>query len=385
MSRMKVIPVSRRSVFEGGAALAPAAAIPTGSAIEDGDRGARSAPPRLDTRSNPVLIELTRGPVVESVHTGALAMARPAGELVLALGDVGRPIFPRSAVKALQCLPLIETGAADKFGYGDAEIALACASHSGTARHVAVAGTMLERAGLNGAALACGAHLPRSHSAEREFAIAGTAPSALHNNCSGKHAGMLATAVHLGEPTSDYWRPDHPVQLRVRSTLEEFAGCSLGAEVRGIDGCSAPNWAIPLAALARAFACFVTGEGAGARHRQAAQRIASACWAKPKLIAGAGRLDTRVMGRWPGRVFTKTGAEGVYCGALPGLGLGFALKIDDGAGRASEAVVLRLLERFFPGASGLDEGRTLRNWRGLEVGERRASARLAHALDGLKI
>jgi L-asparaginase II len=323
--------------------------------------------------------------VVESIHTGALALARPTGELLLALGDVGRPIFPRSAIKALQALPLIETGAADRFGFGNAEIALACASHSGTVRHITVVASILERIGLTQAALACGVHPPRSAAAQRQLAIAATLPSGLHNNCSGKHAAMLATAVHLGESIADYWRPDHPVQLRVRDTLEEFTGCSLGAEVRGIDGCSAPNWAIPLAALARAFACFVTGEGAGGNHRLAAQRVAEACWAKPKLVAGSGRLDTRLMSRWPGQAFTKTGAEGVYCGGLPGLGIGFALKIDDGAGRASEAVVLWLLQRLLPGAAELDEARTLTNWRGLEVGERRASATLAHALRMLRI
>ena len=385
MSAMKAHHLSRRSVFEGGAALAAAAMMPGVSAISDRDWVARSSQQRTDTMSNPVLIELTRGPLVESVHTGALALARPSGELVMALGDVGRPIFPRSAIKSFQCLPLIETGAADRFGFGNAEIALACASHSGTTRHVAVATAMLERAGVAQAALACGAHVPRSDAAERELAIAGTKPSALHNNCSGKHAAMLATAVHRGEPIADYWRPDHPVQIRVRSTLEELTGCTLGADVRGIDGCSAPNWAIPLANLARAFACFATGEAAGAKHWAAARRIATACWTEPKLVAGGGRLDTRVMARWPEQVFTKTGAEGVYCGALPGLGLGFALKIDDGAGRASEGVVLRLLERFVPGAAELYQARTLKNWRGLEVGERRASATLAHALDRLKI
>jgi L-asparaginase II len=335
--------------------------------------------------ANPVLVELTRGPLVESVHTGALALAKTSGELALAVGDVDRPIFPRSAIKAFQCLPLVETGAADRFGFGDAEIALACASHSGTERHVAVAAAMLERAGLDRSALGCGVHSPRNNAAERELWRTGTKPSALHNNCSGKHSGMLATAVHLGEPTAGYWRPDHPVQLRVRSTLEEFVGSSLGEEVRGIDGCSAPNWAIPLASLARAFACFVTGEGAGATHRSAAQRIAKACWSQPELVGGPGRLDTIVMGRWPGQIFMKTGAEGVYCGALPGHGLGFAVKIDDGAGRASEVVVLRLIERLVPGAAELDHERTLKNWRGLEVGERRASATLARALDGLKI
>ncbi|HZA02780.1 MAG TPA: asparaginase, partial [Hyphomicrobiaceae bacterium] len=381
MSGLKAIRISRRCVFEGGAALAAAATIPVEQATKDEDRLVPSIPPSLVTRSNPVLIELTRGPVVESVHTGALALARPTGELLLALGDVGRPIFPRSAIKSLQCLPLIESGAADRFGFGDAEIALACASHTGTARHVHVATGMLERIGLTQGALACGVHPPQSTAAQKQLAIAGTEPSALHNNCSGKHAGMLATAVHLGEPIDNYWRPDHPVQLRVRETLEDFTGCSLAAEVRGIDGCSAPNWAIPLAALARAFACFVTGEGAGAKHRLSAQRIAEACWAKPKLVAGAGRLDTRVMRRWPGQAFTKTGAEGVYCGGLPDLGIGFALKVDDGAGRASEAVVLRLLEHLLPGAAELDQVRTLKNWRGLEVGERRASATLTHALE----
>ncbi|MGH6814781.1 MAG: asparaginase, partial [Hyphomicrobiaceae bacterium] len=330
--------------------------------------------------SNPILIELTRGCLVESVHRGAVAVMRPSGEPVLALGPTDRPIFPRSAIKALQCLPPIETGAADRFGFGAAEIALACASHSGTDRHVAVAASMLERADLTAEALGCGAHMPLGEAAAQRLILGGRPPTALHNNCSGKHAGMLATAVHLGEPPDGYWKPEHPVQQRILNVLQEFTGQALGADVCSIDGCSAPNWAIPLRDLARAFACFVTGEGPAAPHRAAAERIVHACWQEPELVAGQGRLDTRLMTRSPGEVFVKTGAEGVYCGALPRLGLGLAIKIDDGAKRAAEAVLIEILRRLVPGTTE-PAGGVLSNWHGLAVGEMRAAPALAAGLD----
>ena len=152
---------------------------------------------------------------------------------------------------------------------------------------------------------------------------------------------MLATAVHMGEPTDGYWRPDHPVQVRIARVLEELTGCRLGPEVRGIDGCSVPNWAMPLSGLAQAFARLATGEGMdAARARRLAGASPQACWAHPDLVAGPGRLDTLVMQRLPGQVLMKSGAEGVYCGAFPERGLGFALKIDDGAKRAAEAVAV---------------------------------------------
>lgn len=332
--------------------------------------------------TNPILIEATRGPLVESAHAGALAVATPS-QIVLALGDVERPVFPRSAVKALQCLPLIETGAADRWRYGPAEIALACASHTGTNRHTAVAARMLARAGLAPEALVCGAHMPLGERAARDLQRNGGAPTPLHNNCSGKHAGMLATALHLGEPVDGYWKTSHPAQERIRLASSDLAGVELGPSRLGIDGCSVPTWAMPLGALARAFAKFGCGEGLGAIRSRAARRILEACWAKPDLVAGPGRADTVIMAKLPGRVFMKTGAEGAYCGAFPALGLGFALKIDDGATRASAGTATALVERFYPEARGIMDRQTLRSWRGEEVGRIRSSAALDMALAGL--
>ena len=207
---------------------------------------------------------------------------------------------------------------------------------------------MLQRAGLSPEALACGVHEPMDTASARAMIRSGAAPTPLNHNCSGKHCAMLATAVHSDEPTDGYWRPDHPVQVRIARVLEDLTGCRLGPDVRGIDGCSVPNWAMPLSGLAQAFARFATGEGVDAARAAACRRIAAACWAHPDLVAGPGRLDTLVMQRLPGSVLMKSGAEGVYCGALPERGLGFALKIDDGAKRAAEAVAVEVISRLFP-------------------------------------
>jgi L-asparaginase II len=218
----------------------------------------------------------------------------------------------------------------------------------------------------------------------RAMIASGSAPTALQHNCSGKHAGMLATAAHRTEPTAGYWRPDHPVQERIAHVLEDLTGFRLGPDVRGIDGCSVPNWAIPLSGLARAFARFATGEALDAERATACRRIAEACWAHPNLVAGPGRLDTLVMTLLPGKVQLKSGAEGVYCGALPDHGLGFALKIDDGAKRAAEAVAVALIARFYPEAHDLGPALRLTNWQGLEVGQLRATPALEYALDAAR-
>lgn len=332
---------------------------------------------------HPILIEVTRGPLVESVHTGSLAVAMPSGELFLALGDVSAPLFPRSSVKALQCLPLIETGAASRFGYGHAEIALACASHTGTERHTRIAAGMLAAAGFDEAALGCGAHRPLGEKAARTLLSHGGTATQLHNNCSGKHAGMLATARHAGEPVERYWEASHPVQARIRQTASELAEMELDPDQFGVDGCSVPTWAMPLSALARVFAKFGAGEGMDPRRAEAARRIREACWAEPELVAGPGRADTVIMARLPGRVFLKTGAEGVYCGAFPELKLGFALKIDDGATRASVGTATALVEQLYPQARGLFDRQSQRSWRGAEVGRIRSSEPLRCALNTL--
>jgi L-asparaginase II len=332
---------------------------------------------------NPIVIELTRGRLIESAHAGAMAVARADGRPLAAIGDVRRPIFPRSTLKPLQALAFVESGAADRFGFAAPEIAVACASHSGTQRHVALVSSMLERAGLTSSALACGAHVPMDAEAARELIVAGAAPSPLHHNCSGKHAAMLATAAHFGEPAEGYWRPDHPVQKRIARIVAEMTDYHLSEEVRGIDGCSVPNWAIPLQNLAAAFARLATGSGMEAARAEHCRRIAAACWAHPVLAAGPMRLEARLLESLRHKVLLKSGAEGVYCGAFPDFGLGFALKIDDGAPRAAEAVVSHLVASVFPQAAG-EPAAELRNWRGLRVGEIRPSAELRTVLDELR-
>jgi L-asparaginase II len=334
--------------------------------------------------TNPILVELTRGGLVESVHTGSLVLAKPNGEAVVTLGDTHRPIFPRSAIKALQALPLIETGAADHYGFGDAEIAIACASHSGTAAHANLAASMLEAADLDASALACGAHAPMHETSARALAAAGKPFSALHNNCSGKHSGMVCTCAHAGDPVTGYLNVRHPHQQRIARVLSDFCGDGFSASRYGIDGCSAPNWAIPVAHLAKAFAVYVSGDGLAPARRAATQRIVKACMARPDMVAGPERMDTTAMSALPGKVFMKTGAEGVYCGAFPEHGLGFAVKIDDGNKRGAEAVVAGLIQRFYPSAGPFGALGVTKNWVGTETGATRLSVDLSRAIESVR-
>jgi L-asparaginase II len=283
-------------------------------------------------------------------------------------------VFPRSAVKALQALLLVETGAAEKLGHADEELALACASHGGEADHVAGVGRMLARAGLDPSALECGAHWPIHQPAAQALARSGATATALHNNCSGKHAGFLCAACALGVPPRGYVDAAHPVQRAVRAILENLTGAAITEEARAIDGCSVPTWAVPLRGLALAFARFGTGTALMPARAKAAARLRQACAEKPWYVAGTGRFCTEIMRQLGARVFVKTGAEGVFCGALPELGLGLAVKCDDGAPRAAEVVMAALIWRFLPVAG---DDRTalarfvrppLRNWNGVVVG-----------------
>src|SRR5262245_6639509 len=325
--------------------------------------------------ANPILVEVMRGAVVESCHSGALAVVDADGGTVLALGDVDRPVFPRSAVKALQALRMIETGAADRYGFTDQELALACASHSGESGHVAAAQSMLARLGLDASALRCGAHPPMHVPSATALYRAGIEPTALHNNCSGKHSGFLCLACMLGADPRGYIEPDHPVQREVKATIAGMTGTSIPDNRRAIDGCSVPTWAVPLKRLALGFARFGTGNSFAPERAKAAARLRAACAAHPWYVAGTGRFCTEVMQRLGARAFVKVGAEGVYLGALPERGLGIAVKCDDGAGRAAEVVMATLIMRF--GALNKDEDAaldhlvrpTLRNWNGIAIGE----------------
>jgi L-asparaginase II len=327
---------------------------------------------------DPVLVHVTRGGLVESAHRGAIAVVDSDGALVLSLGDADAAVFPRSAVKALQALPLLESGAADDLGLTPAEIALACASHGGEPAHVATAQSMLRKAGRDASALECGAHWPSYQPATIALAASGGTASALHNNCSGKHSGFICLACAAGEDPAGYIRAEHPTMRRVTAALAEATGTVLDARNRGTDGCSIPTYAIPLQALALAFARFGTGQGWHPDRAAAAVRIRAAVAEHPFMLSATGRFDYEMMQAFGARLFVKTGAEGVYCGALPDLGLGIAIKCDDGAGRAAELVMAALITRYL--GAGVPEKwarPVLKNWNGIEVG----TLRVADALE----
>jgi L-asparaginase II len=333
--------------------------------------------------TDPVVVEVLRGARVESRHRGAGAVVDADGAVALAFGEIDAPVFPRSAVKAMQALPLIESGAADALELSEAEIALACASHSGATAHVAAASAMLAKTGLDVASLACGAHWPLGEEASRALSRAGQAPSPLHNNCSGKHAGFLCLACASGWETQGYEQAAHPVQRAAKAAIEGVTGAALGEDVCGTDGCSIPTYAIPLRGLAQGFARLATGVGLAPSRAAAARRIFAAVAANPAMVAGEGRFDTEVMRLFGRRVFVKTGAEGVYCAALPELGLGLAVKADDGATRAAQVMIAALIARMLPGGEA-ERARfapfsapILRNWNGIEVGALRATGPLA--------
>ncbi len=327
---------------------------------------------------NPVIAEVTRGGIVESRHTGAYAVVDATGKLVAAAGDVARAIFPRSAIKAFQCLPLVESGAADCFGFTDEDLALACASHNGEAAHLKVARGMLAKAGMSEAQYECGAHWPHELATQHEMLRREEEPRPIHNNCSGKHAGMLALARHLDAPAQGYTGIDHPVQRAVARTMSELCDIDVDAQPHGIDGCSVPTWAIPLSNLALGFARFGSGAGLSEARKAACRRIIAAVRAHPFMVAGTNRFCTRVMEAVP-RAFVKTGAEGVFCGAIPHAGLGIALKCDDGANRASETAFAALLASLPVWTES--ERKALRefaasdlsNWRKIHVGDVHAS------------
>lgn len=330
--------------------------------------------------TNPVLVEVERGHRVESCHRGAVAVVDVKGRSQLVLGDATRPIFPRSAVKALQALPLIETGAADRYGLGDEELALAASSHGGEPAHVAGVERMLMRCGLDATALACGIHWPLNQAAAYELARSGRQPSALHNNCSGKHAAFICVACATGVPYAGYSDATHPVQREVRAIIEGLTGAALGEPA--IDGCSVPTWALPLTNLAQGFARFGTGDGVPPDRAKAAAKLRAACAAKPSYTAGTGRFCTVLMEALRERLYVKAGAEGVLCAALPQQGLGIAVKCEDGAARGAEVIMAALITRFLP-LDAADRHRldrwvqpVLRNWNGNRVGVLRPVAPL---------
>jgi L-asparaginase II len=332
--------------------------------------------------TNPTLVEVTRGSYVESRHTGAIVVADARGKRRIAIGDVTQPVFPRSAVKSIQQLPLIESGAADRFGLANAELALACSSHNAEPRHVATARGMLAAAGRGEGDLECGGHPPMDRAAADALVRAGEHWGRIHDNCSGKHSGFICLACGMGADPAGYVKPGHPAQRAIAAALAEVTGAALGTPA--VDGCSIPAYAIPLDKLAQAFAKMATGEGLAPQRAAAARRLIDAVTAEPFMVAGTGRFDTEVLTAFGKRVFVKGGAEGVICAALPELGLGVAIKADDGAGRATEpllsAVIAALLEVNETERAALRLSITIDDRKGVRVGEIRPVEGLAQML-----
>lgn len=325
--------------------------------------------------ANPVLVDVTRGTMIESRHRGAIAVLDARGRVAEQAGDIDQPIYPRSAIKPLQTILLVESGAADRFGLTDEHLTLASASHNGEPMHVERVAAWLAKIGLSVADLECGKQMPLHGPSAEVLIKAGEAPTAAHNNCSGKHSGFLSVCVHKGWPTRGYTKPDHPVQQALLKLFEELADASLRGGPRGTDGCGIPVFGYTLRQMALALARLADPSDMSAERAAACKRIQAAIPKNPLLIAGTGRWDSAVLAAVGRDLVVKGGAEGVHAAALPSKGLGIALKIDDGAGRASQIALGKALKQH--GAltdaqiASLEDKlvQPLKNWAGTHVGD----------------
>lgn len=299
-----------------------------------------------------LLANVIRGETVESVYSGHLSIIDGEGNPVASLGDPSTVTYFRSSAKAFQAIPFITSGAADAFGFTEDEIALAVASHSGEPMHIAIAARMLTKAGFTEADLQCGAHLPFSEAESHRMLAAGEKPTQLHNNCSGKHAAMLAFAKHIGADIATYLSPDNRIQKRISGCVADFAEVPEEAIATGVDGCAAPIFALPVAAMAKSFINLLRPARFPEQTQLACRRIVDAMMSFPELIGGSTRLDTMLMNAAPARIISKVGADGVWlCGVLPcekwPTGLGIAFKVADGDDyRARPVVAIDILRQL---------------------------------------
>lgn len=285
-------------------------------------------------------VEAWRGDTVESQHRVHVAVAHAEQGLTASAGNPAHHSFVRSAIKMFQVLPFVEGGGVDHFQLTPEELALCTGSHGGEPFHVAAARSMLTKARLTEGALACGPHPPMHVATADAMKAAAESPTRIHNNCSGKHAGMLLYAVQQHWVTNGYHRASHPVQQRILSTVAEWMGVETGVIDQAIDGCGLPTFAMPLDAVAEGCARFAAAAADG---QAAPARIFSAMVAHPEFVAGTDRLDTALMRATQGRLFAKFGAEGFYCAGIPAMRLGVAIKVEDGAWRAVEPALLAVL------------------------------------------
>ena len=316
--------------------------------------------------SAPITVTLSRGSLVESRHSVHAVLMNAEGKVTASYGDAARMTFTRSTLKPLQALALLESGAAAAFALSDAEIALACASHNGEDLHVQAVAAWLARIGLSEDDLECGAQVP--------YIDAAATARPLANNCSGKHAGMLTLALHMGFDIKGYTQENHPLQKMILGTIAQVCGEDITPACCGIDGCSAPNPAMPLAALARGFANFMQVESLSFQRGTACRHLFQAMVDHPMHVAGTGRLDTLLMQAAQGKIICKIGAEGTYIAVIPEHDTVIALKTEDGASRAGQAALYGLLQKHtLATEETLDAIRStalpvLKNWRGTETG-----------------
>jgi L-asparaginase II len=330
--------------------------------------------PAIPEDGSPIAIDVWRGNLIESRHYVHGAVVDSHGGIVMAWGDYEAPIYGRSAIKPLLALLLVESGAADRYRLTDREIALACASHNGEPGHVEAVLAWLAAIGLTVDDLECGVQMPGTDSAQRALILAGQAPTRAYNNCSGKHTGFLSAAKHLGFPTGGYIQYEHPIQQRLLGILEQMSGCDLTGVPRGIDGCGIPTIAFPIGNHAFAMAQMADPHHLPEVRAAASRRILRAMTAEPWYVAGTDRFCTKVMEVTGEKAAIKTGAEGVYMGALPEHGLGICVKATDGAGRASEVAMGAILRQL----GAIDEAMEvtlhatieppIKNWAGTLVG-----------------
>lgn len=293
--------------------------------------------------SSEIVAEVWRGQFLECVHRGHIAICNTQGDLLASWGDSAAIILPRSSCKMLQALPLVESGAAESFGLTSEQLALSCASHNSAFIHTGRVRKWLDGLGLSEADLRCGGHMPKDAEAMKGLLCGDHCFDQTHNNCSGKHSGFLTLNKHLGGG-AEYLEIDHPVQVAVKSALEEMT--SEDTYGHAIDGCSAPNFAMTLTGFARALARMADPSGLGATREAAAKALVGAMAKHPELVAGETRACTELMRAMDGKAVIKTGAEGVFAAILPERGLGVALKIEDGATRASECAMAAMLVRL---------------------------------------
>jgi len=312
--------------------------------------------------ANPVLVEVVRGDAVESTHRGRAVIVRSSGETLWSVGDVNELTYPRSSIKAFQALPMVASGAAKAFGFTPAELAMTCASHNGEALHANTALAMLQKLELAEPALECGEHWPMQQQALIDLAWQQQTPGARHNNCSGKHVGMLALARHMGWDTEGYIEVDHPVQIAIRECIETCCDTRLEGAPMAPDGCSVPTWAMPLKNLALGFARFGDPDQLPGMYQQAALQLYDAAVSEPMMVAGTGRYCSEVMAELNGSAFLKVGAEGVYIASIPELNAGIALKMDTGSAPAAETALTAILARLGLPVSEQRMAPEIRNW-----------------------